>query len=129
MRLKPGVDWQQVDQVLWIWLGIIALEHRTWTDEELVITSLRRPDSPWPSRHVVKAGELVGAADLRRHALDRLSAAEVFCRMLQLRWGEYLGVVLEPEWLTASELELRGGALQVDPHVHVQLKRRDLPPI
>lgn len=127
MKLKPGVDWRGVDPVLWLYLGWVAVEHRVWCGEELCITELRRESSPRPSLHVAKAGETVQAADLRRHYLDERGEAEAFCRMLQARYGAQLAVVLEPEWLTPAELEERGGVLNVDPHIHVQLKSRDWP--
>lgn len=122
MRLKRGVDWSGVDPVLWSYLTLIAVEHRGWTGKELVVTSLRRPQEERPSRHFAKAGEYVTAADLRRWYLDEREAADPFCRMLQARWGNGLGVVLEPEWLSTEELAARGGPLRVEPHVHVQLK-------
>jgi len=69
----------------------------------------------------------VTAADFRRWALDAKTTAEPFCRMLQAFYGDELGVVLEPEWLTPEEISERGGILQIDPHVHVQLKTSDYP--
>ncbi len=127
MRLKPGVDAHLVHPGIWILLGCVADHHRHWTGDELVVTSLRRPPGDRPSRHAPKETEEVTAADFRRHALDELHRAEAFCRMLQALYGQDLGVVLEPEWLTQEELSERGGVLQVDPHVHVQLKTLDYP--
>lgn len=129
MRLKPGVDWRGVHPAIWIYLTLIAQDHRAWTEEELVVTSLRRPQGDRPTRHFAKAGELVTAADFRRWHLDAAGVAELFCRSLQARYGDDIGVVLEPEWLTAEELEQRGGPLNVEPHVHVQLKRSGWPAV
>lgn len=127
VKLNPGVDARLVDAGIWIFLGLIARSHRVWTGSELVVTSLRRPPGGRPSRHTALENHPVGAADFRRHSLDERRAAEPFCRMLQVLYGEDLGVVLEPEWLTPEEISERGGILQIDPHVHVQLKGRDYP--
>jgi hypothetical protein len=127
MQLKPGVNARLVHPGIWIFLGIIAEEHRRWTSEELWVTSLRRPPGGRVSFHAPKEYEEVRAADFRRHVLDTTAAAEAFCRMLQARFGRDLGVVLEPEWLTTEELSERGGVLNVDPHIHVQLKTSDYP--
>lgn len=127
MRLKPGVNPRLVHPGIWIYLGILAEEHRRWTGEELWVTSLRRPPGGRPSMHAPKEHEEVTAADVRRHTLDAATAAEPFCRMLQARYGRDLGVVLEPEWLTAAELSERGGVLMVDPHIHLQLKSLEFP--
>lgn len=127
MKLTPGVDARLVDPGIWILLGVTAAEHRRWTGVELVVTSLRRPPGSRPSRHAPLENHPVTAADFRRRALDAEAAADSFCRMLQVLYGDELGVVLEPEWLTTEELSERGGILQVDPHIHVQLKSVDYP--
>lgn len=127
MRLLDGVDGEGVHPTLWLFLGAIAERHRYYTQAELVITSLRRPAGPRPSLHSPRAGELVMAADIRRHALDRDESAARFCRIMQNDWGDYLGVVLEPEWLTPREVALRGGLAAIGPHIHVQLKTPALP--
>ena len=127
MRLKLGVDDTQLSPVLGLWLGVLARHHREWTGEEFVVTSLRRESNGRASRHVVKPGELVTAADFRRHLLDELDLAEPFCRMIQSVYKSWLVVVLEPEWLTEDELEQRGGALKVEPHVHIQLHSGEWP--
>jgi len=127
VRLKPGVDPRLVDPGIWVFLGLIARAHREWTGEELWITSLRRRPTDRPSRHAPLEHSYVTAADVRRHVLDAVSAADPFCRMLQTLYGGELGVVLEPEWLTTEEISERGGILQIDPHVHVQLKTSDYP--
>lgn len=127
MKLNPGVDARGVHPGIWSYLGIVALEHRRWTGEELIVTSLRRPPGERPSRHAPKDEEEVTAADFRRWHLDARAAAEPFCRMLQALYGRDLGIVLEPEWLTQEELSERGGVLQIDPHVHLQLKQVDYP--
>ena len=127
MKLNPGVDARLVDPGIWFFLGLLASEHRRWTGQELVVTSLRRPPGSRASRHSPLENSFVTAADFRRWALDAKTAADPFCRMLQAFYGEDLGVVLEPEWLTPAELSERGGVLQVDPHVHVQLKTSNYP--
>jgi len=127
--MNPGVNTDLVDPVLWLLLGAIARAHREWTDEELRISSLRRPFGGRASLHSPKDNEYCRAADFRRLRLNELSLADPFCRYLQGRFGEWLGVVLEPEWLTPEQLSERGGILNVDPHVHVQLKRFEWPTI
>lgn len=127
MRLNSGVDQTQVDPVLGLWIGVIAGHHNEWTGKELVVTSLRRPTSARPSRHVVKEHELVTAVDFRRWYLDEDSLADPFCLFLAGHYKAWLTVILEPEWLSDAELELRGGVLQVEPHVHVQLSSPEWP--
>lgn len=126
MTILPDVNAHDVHPFLWLALGAIACEHRTIAGQGLIVTSLRRALSDKPSRHSPPPGELVTAADLRRWALDDLEQAEQFCRILQTRFGVVLGVVLEPEWLSEEELTARGGFENVQPHIHVQLKRTDL---
>lgn len=113
--------------MLGLWVGVIARHHREWTGAELVVTDLRRKSSPWSSQHVVKAGELVTAVDFRRWYLDELDAADPFCRMLRRVYAKWLEVILEPEWLDAAALDRRGGALNVEPHVHVELSSIEWP--
>lgn len=127
MRLNLGVDQTQVDPVLGLWIGVIAGHHKEWTGVELVVTSLRRRSSARTSRHVVKKHELVTAVDFRRWYLDEADVADAFCRFLVARYKTWLKVILEPEWLSVAELELRGGTLQVEPHVHVQLNSSEWP--
>lgn len=127
MRLKPGVDARAIHPGIWFYLGIIAAEHRRWTGEELWVTDLRRLPGERPSRHAPKRDEEVTAADFRRWSLDAHARADAFCRMLQSLYGDELGVVLEPEWLSPEERDRRGGLLKIDPHVHVQLKAPGYP--
>lgn len=127
MRLKHGVDQTQVDPVLGLWIGVLARHHLEWTGKELWVTDLRRESSPWSSRHVVKAGELVTAVDFRRGYLDEDKLAETFCRFLLARYKTWLEVILEPEWLTPEALERRGGVINVDPHVHIELRSVEWP--
>jgi hypothetical protein len=127
VRLNHGVDQTQVDPVLGLWIGALARHHMEWTGIELVVTSLRRATSPWPSQHVVKAGELVTAVDFRRWYLDKDGLAEAFCRFLARHYKTWLGVILEPEWLSPEALERRGGVLKVEPHVHVELRSVEWP--
>lgn len=129
MKVNPGVDARLVDPGIWIYLGLIATAHRIATGAELVVTSLRRPRGERSSRHSPLENSFVTAADFRRLALDQRTAADPFCRMLQMLYGADIGVVLEPEWLTTEELSLRGGVLNVEPHVHVQLKTTDWPSV
>ncbi len=120
--MLPEVDTSGVDPRLIAWLPVLDLDHRSLTTEELTVTSLRRPPAPRPSRHSPPGANLVTAADLRRWALDGRSMSEEWCRTLQWYYGRWLGVVLEPEWLTEEELATRGGLAAVQPHIHVQLK-------
>lgn len=127
MRLKAGVDDSQSSPVLGLWVGIIARHHLEWTGVELVVTDVRRKSSLWASRHVVKPGELVTAVDFRRWYLDEIDAADPFCRMLARVYKTWLTVILEPESLSPDALERRGGVLNVDPHVHVELFSMEWP--
>lgn len=127
MKLKPGVDHTLVDPGIWLWLGAVSREHWAWTGHELVVTSLRRLPGDRPSWHAPKSTELVRATDIRRWYLDGDELAEPFCRMLQARFGAALKVLLEPEWMTAVELEHRGGILKVDPHIHLELRTGEWP--
>lgn len=127
MNLKTGVDASDVHPVLWVFLGAIALKYRVDTGHELVVTSLRRPPGSRASRHSPPPGEPCRAADLRRWQLDQTRSTEAFARKLQHEYGSYLGVVVEPEWLTPEEVSERGGASAIAPHIHVELKRDDWP--
>ena len=127
MRLKFGVNATGVEPNVYIWLGAVSRSHRGWTDKELVVTSLRRSPGDHPSWHAPKENELVRAVDFRRWYLDEDKRAEAFCRMLQARYGKGLKVVLEPEWLTDEEVERRGGLLNIDPHVHLELRSVEWP--
>ena len=127
MRLKLGVDATHVEPGIYLWLGALSRAHRAWTDKELVVTKLRYPPGDRPSWHSPKEHELVRAADIRRGYLDCEDLAEVFCRMIQARYGDALKVLLEPEWLTPEELERRGGALNVDPHICIVLRSVEWP--
>lgn len=124
MKRKRGVDWSDVHPSLWQMLALIDYHHEDYTGNELVVTSLRRPPGDRPSKH---AGTWCTAADLRRWYLTdetmpgACDFAQAFCRELQDRYGDVLGVVLEPEWLSKAEIKRRGG--KVTPHIHVQLKR------
>jgi hypothetical protein len=122
VKVLPNVDTRGVDPRLHTWLLLLDMDHRTVTGEDLTITSLRRPAGARDSRHSPPADQLVDAADLRRRFLDDQGAAEEWCRTIQRHYGRWLGVVLEPEWLTEDEAEARGGRDHVQPHVHVQLK-------
>ena len=116
--MEPGI---------YLWLGALSRAHRAWTDKELVVTSLRRPPGDRPSWHSPKEFELVRAADIRRWYLDGDKLAESFCRMVQARYGDALKVMLEPDWLTRDDLERRGGLLNVDPHIHLELRSVEWP--
>jgi len=127
MKLKPGVDDSQTDPVLGLWIGVLARHHRDWTGSEFVVTSLRRKSSDWSTLHVVKSHELVRAVDFRRWHLDEHDAADPFCRMLVRHYEKWLKIILEPEWLSAEAIERRGGVLNIDPHVHVELSSNEWP--
>ena len=127
MRLKFGVDARLVEPNIYLWLGAVSRCHRAWTDKELVVTSLRRSPGDRPSWHSPKENELVRAADFRRWYLDEDNLAEAFCRMLQARYGAGLKVVLDPEWLTPEQIERRGGVLNIDPHIHFELRSVEWP--
>jgi len=127
MRLKRGVNASRVHPDLWALLGQIDAQHWEATGRVLVVTSLRRRPGRRPSLHSPRRTLYVRAADLRRHALDEREGAERFCQRLQRLYGDYLGVVLEPEWLEPAQIRQRGGSEKIAPHIHVQLKRRRWP--
>lgn len=127
MRLKLGVNGAGVEPNIFLWLGAVSRAHRAWTDKELVVTSLRRTPGDRPSWHSPKEHELVRAVDIRRWYLDEDDFAEAFCLMLQARYGDGLKVVLEPEWLTSEQVERRGGVLNIDPHIHLELRSVEWP--
>lgn len=127
MILIDGVDARGVSPRLWMYLLIIADLHEHATGEELFVTSMRRPPGARPSRHSPAYGRPVAAADLRRWYLDNHKVAETFARQLQLEFNGELGVVLEPEWLTADQIAERGGVGQIAPHLHVELHEKVSP--
>ena len=131
MRFKRDLDASGVHPRLWQFLTWLDQVHLEWTEEPLWITSLRRSYRPTVStRHATRvksvgdprdpipASHLVTAVDIRRWALDELGKAEEFCRHAQDSHGDQLGVVLEPEWLSAARRKKMTG-----PHIHVQLKK------
>jgi hypothetical protein len=142
MIIKPEVDMRGVHPVLWFRLAWLDKVHELYTGDELTVTSLRRPFVKGKvSRHAALPPPhnparafldprqwdefMCIAADLRRWSLDgtgRLTA-ETFCKYIQNEHGDEIGVVLEPEWLTEKQLDMRGGIYNVSPHVHVQLKQ------
>jgi hypothetical protein len=127
MTLLDDVNATDVHPVLWLALGAIATYHRGTTAAEMVITSLRRAPGPRRSLHSPPPGELCQAADIRRWYLDERANAHSFGRLLQQRFGAWLGVVLEPEWLSPAEIEERGGYDSIAPHLHVELKATEWP--
>ncbi|KKK57248.1 hypothetical protein LCGC14_3056390, partial [marine sediment metagenome] len=48
----------------------------------------------------------------------RCPLAEEICRHVQVSYGPQIGVVLEPEWLSAARRKKMTG-----PHIHFQLKK------
>lgn len=108
-----------------------------WTEEELVVTSLRRPFDPEvKTRHATQTAScmmvdprrrftdepFVTAVDIRRDALDAVRLprlrAPAFCRHVQHCYGNQIGVVLEPEWLSPARRKK-----MTAPHIHFQLKK------
>jgi len=136
IHFKAGVDRDGVHPMMWAWLGVVAGYHFELTEKTLWVTSLRRPyvaGAP-TSKHSPKPPTLSSAVDIRRHDLDRIDYAEDFARDIQREYGQHLGVLLEPEWLTLRQLEQRFGITirtpsqeraarsRVGPHIHLQLK-------
>lgn len=127
MRILPGVDSAGVHPGLWVALGVIGQLHKEATSAEMVVTSLRRPFIPGKvSKHAPEPGLLASAADIRRWALDAKGLSVGFCKDLQVRFGSWLGVVLEPDWLTQEEQAKFG---TTGPHIHVQLRNLEIPPL
>lgn len=125
MKLKRGVNFKNIHPVLWMFIGVIAKLYKKRTSEEMTITSGRRKGTT--GKH--PKGK---AIDIRRWELDALPGplgARNFARDLQLEYGEWLGVVLEPEWLTPAQIKARGGIKKIAPHIHIQLKKTTWPTI
>lgn len=130
MRFKRDVDASGVHPRLWQVLMFLDQMHLEWTEEPMWVTDLRRPYAGENTRHatgVMLIGEprllaveesLVTAADIRRWALDELGKAEAFCRQIQDLYGDQVGVVLEPEWLSKARRKR-----MTAPHIHFQLKK------
>ena len=133
IRLKRGVDARGIHPHLWFHLGVIGLQHYLLTNHIMVVTSLRRPYDPdkRPSKHRPKPTDLCTGADVRRWYLDDAVNAiqyttEIFCKWIQQTMGDQIGVVLEPDWLTAAQIAARGGLKRIEPHIHLQSKRTRL---
>ena len=127
MKLKDKVDGHRVHQDLWCILSQIEQEHQAWTGQELVLTSMRRKQRAKHSKHSPGPCMPAKAADIRRGDLDAIGRAEEFCKTLQKKFGRYIGVVLEPDWLTPKEIRQRGGLAKIGPHIHIQLKSKPWP--
>lgn len=153
MKFKRGIDASSVHPRLWQLLEWLDQLHLEWTEEALTVTSLRRDYDPEKrTKHQTAfldptidprsedaTSYLSTAADLRRWALDETKKTLEFCRHIQAMYGEQVGVMLEPEWLSAAALKRRYPVLfqmvrpsyaaveeareRVAPHVHVQLKK------
>lgn len=132
MKLKRGVNFNEIHPVLWIFIGVIAILYRVWTGAEMTVTSLRRRGKK--GKHPKGT-----AVDIRRWELDAAKKkvnsqlgptyAVSFVRDLQRRYGKWLGIVLEPEMLTPAQIKARGGIGKIAGHIHVQLKRESWPKI
>lgn len=139
MHFKEGVDRRGVHPRIWSILHWMDYQHHLFTGEEVIVTCLRRPfDIERSSRHsplppppqsdgrFLLAEQwdqfMVTACDIRRWALDGMKKAEEFCKYLQREHGDEIGVVLEPEWLSAQEIRIRGGLDNIAGHIHWQLK-------
>lgn len=138
VRFKPGVNRRGVHPLMWIYLGPIAVEHHYHTSKPLYVTSQRRPLSfgASTSKHSPPAGELCTATDIRtKYLAERAdSLPATFARWIQKRFGNRVGVLLEPDWLSRRQLERRfkikirtdadeaAARKRVGPHIHLQLK-------
>jgi len=126
MKLKRGVNFKNIHPVLWMFLGVIAILYSIWADAEMTITSMRRKGTK--GKHPKGM-----AVDIRRWELDDNPSARAnamsFTIELQRRYGEWLGVVLEPEMLTPAQIKARGGIKKIAPHIHIQLKKTTWPKI
>ena len=127
MRLKQRVWASLVHPDLWCLMSEIEAEHVACTGKRAEFTSLRRRPGRRPSKHSPGPGKLVKGVDLRRRYLDAIGKAEEFCKRLQKKYGRYIGVVLEPEWLTPAQIRQRGGIAKIGPHIHAQLKSAPWP--
>ncbi len=119
MKLKNGVDPTHVHGLLWGKLLQADSWHTITAGEDMVITSLRRPEKSG-STHSPPPDVPVTGVDIRRWRLDALERTEDFCRWLQTELG--LAVLLEPEWMTKEQIADRGGIDNIDPHIHCQLR-------
>ena len=136
MLIKTGVNIDDIHPMLWFWLGKVDELYLAERIGEMVVTSMRREYDPGLGRFTWHSPgwtipedlipEPVRAADIRTTALTREGLDYQFARIVQGVYGEYLGVVLEPDWLSKEQIEARGGADRVTPHIHLQLKEPGL---
>lgn len=112
MRFKKGVD-RNVKPETAYWMGRIEAEWERRFDDPYVITSAYRPGG---GAHGRKEGW-----DIRRPKVvtlpsgDVIDGAEALCKWVQMAYGRFIGVQLEPEW--------GKGKKYTAPHIHFQLKR------
>lgn len=98
--------------------------HFSFTERELFVTSLRRPPGERRSSHSPPDGALVTAADLRTWYLDHADSTDDFAASLRWMYGAALTVLLEPDDLSAEEIERRGGRDQIPRHIHLEIEWR-----
>jgi len=113
IRFKKGISLQINDALRYFWLDRV---HEVWQEafpgQMMWVTSGFRDDGSSHSNRI--------AMDLRRpdqpQYMVPVSTARVvdFCRILQLYYGDFIGVQLEPEW--------GKGKGYTAPHIHIQLK-------
>ena len=111
MRFKRGVD-RGILPATAYWMGRIESKFRYWFGTEPTCTSAYRKRAKGARCSSHTQGE---AFDLRR--LDAEDEIE-FCKQIQENFGEWIGVVLEPEW--------GKGSGYTAPHMHFQLKKSAL---
>jgi len=107
VKWKKGVD-KRVKLETAFWMGKIDEMFTTeyFLDESTCTSGFREGD---PGAH--GRGE---AWDIRRYSNVEPGAYENFCLDVQQRYGEYVGVQLEPEW--------GKGRGYTAPHIHFQIK-------
>lgn len=134
LRFKEGVDIMDVHPLIWTYAYTIAKAHLAWTGYRMVITSMTRiPElaAPVKSYHnPMYAAEqhlldrhLSTAFDMRRWYFKDFQDLQDFC--LYIKETMDIGCLIEPEWMTPSQIAARGGLDKIAPHVHWQLSTRN----
>jgi hypothetical protein len=111
VRWKDGVD-KRIKPETAYWMAIVEQEFMLffgWNAEFMVTSGYREGD---PGAH-----GRAEAFDIRRPNA-KVQVLIEFCKELQEKYGEYIGVVLEPEW--------GQGDWYTAPHIHIQVKEAAL---
>jgi hypothetical protein len=135
LRLKEGVDSQGVHPLIWVYATAIGALHLETTGHRMVITSMARmpqmtagPSSYHNPRYASNQHfwfqPLACAFDMRRWYFNGgFPELERFC--LKVKSLLDIGCLIEPEWMSSTQIARRGGVDKIAPHVHWQLSTRN----